>query len=469
MRTAVHREDMATDKPHKGVSPSPSASTDDKNPKNSTGNESQDWQNEMLKRLIKSAIPEPIKVACTVTPPGKPEYLGEEYHGTITRDKEKRILDGRNGRFIVRDSFTKSGPNEYTLAFNYDSSIQHIKLIYNENSKEFSTDAKKKGFKTVLELISDVLKLFAEFQRRESQVLFKKGNYNKAHVFKKYSYKHPKWCDVCGNFLWGLVNQGEKCEVCGINTHKSCKEAAPLPCSTVVVGRKVSVPKEEEKGSLKASKSDSSNYIYISPKCSIFDECAYFRKCSRFLSAFNIRDSYIDLQNNMTRCFCTECIEKTSSNFNAGTVSSENLKQWTRFQFEPQTDPLKREIGTWEVVYFAVNPKFVRNLIKRFFDPSTDEEEEEIVVAPSLAYTTQDMQNDNWSYKFSNTETGGELFAQTVLEVYLRPESFEIMPVSEQGATSEDNNDPVILPEHWKAKSKKDLYPKSILVKIFEK
>ena len=429
-------------------------------------NESDTWQLEMLKRLQKSAVPEPIKVACTVTPAGKPEYLGEEYHGTITREDEKRILDGKNGRYIVRESFTKNRPHEYTLAFNYDGDIQHIRLIYNESSREFITDGKKNGFKTVLGVMTDILNLYTELQRRESQqftTLKKNSATNKPHTFKTHSYKHPKWCDICGNFLWGFYNQGEKCEVCGINIHKTCKQNAPLPCAATNAERKDSIQKNNERS--KSSRSDTSNYI-VFPLPSAFNQCSYFRKCSQFLSAFNIRDLYIDLQSNMTRCFCDDCIQETNSN-GPGLVPSDNLKQWTRFQFTATTDPLKRCIGDWEVVYFAVNPKFVKDLIKGIYDPpSYQKDDEEIVVAPSLAYTTKDMENDNWSYKFADTETGGSLLAQTVLEVYLKPDSFSVMATSNSNNSKQDDSD--IIPEHWLAKSKKDLYPKSILVKIFK-
>ncbi|KAL5510741.1 hypothetical protein EMCRGX_G006339 [Ephydatia muelleri] len=45
-------------------------------------------------------------------------------------------------------------------------------------------------------------------------------------VDKVHSYKGPHWCDMCGHFLWGLSQQGMKCQSCGINIHKQCYSLA---------------------------------------------------------------------------------------------------------------------------------------------------------------------------------------------------------------------------------------------------
>ncbi len=37
------------------------------------------------------------------------------------------------------------------------------------------------------------------------------------HNFCVETYTKPILCDVCGNLLMGLVNQGYKCIVCGMN------------------------------------------------------------------------------------------------------------------------------------------------------------------------------------------------------------------------------------------------------------
>lgn len=37
------------------------------------------------------------------------------------------------------------------------------------------------------------------------------------------------WCDFCGNFMWGLIAQGVKCEDCGFSAHSKCSEKVKLP------------------------------------------------------------------------------------------------------------------------------------------------------------------------------------------------------------------------------------------------
>lgn len=37
-------------------------------------------------------------------------------------------------------------------------------------------------------------------------------NYDKQHAFKPHTFKGFYWCEFCGNFLWGFIAQGVKCE-----------------------------------------------------------------------------------------------------------------------------------------------------------------------------------------------------------------------------------------------------------------
>lgn len=37
-------------------------------------------------------------------------------------------------------------------------------------------------------------------------------NYKKMHSFKSHTFKGFYWCEFCGNFLWGFIAQGVKCE-----------------------------------------------------------------------------------------------------------------------------------------------------------------------------------------------------------------------------------------------------------------
>merc|ERR1711988_398682 len=54
----------------------------------------------------------------------------------------------------------------------------------------------------------------------------------KVHNLAEKSFTSPTFCNVCGNFIWGLHKQGLKCSDCKFTCHKSCKDQAPLDCGT---------------------------------------------------------------------------------------------------------------------------------------------------------------------------------------------------------------------------------------------
>lgn len=58
------------------------------------------------------------------------------------------------------------------------------------------------------------------------------------HVLSLHTYLSPTFCDLCGQFLFGLYKQGMKCEGCGRNFHKRCVSDLPDNCSPM--SRKIS-------------------------------------------------------------------------------------------------------------------------------------------------------------------------------------------------------------------------------------
>ncbi|XP_065179775.1 protein kinase C delta type-like isoform X2 [Sycon ciliatum] len=50
------------------------------------------------------------------------------------------------------------------------------------------------------------------------------------HRFKINNYLHPTFCDHCGSLLYGLFRQGYKCDTCGTNCHKRCRDLMPNLC-----------------------------------------------------------------------------------------------------------------------------------------------------------------------------------------------------------------------------------------------
>ena len=51
-----------------------------------------------------------------------------------------------------------------------------------------------------------------------------------SHSFKSTNLKRPTWCDHCGKMIWGLYNQGEKCNECGIKIHHKCHHSVSDCC-----------------------------------------------------------------------------------------------------------------------------------------------------------------------------------------------------------------------------------------------
>nr|XP_039266547.1 uncharacterized protein LOC120341990 [Styela clava] len=54
--------------------------------------------------------------------------------------------------------------------------------------------------------------------------------YDKEHVFKSHTYRGWQWCEYCGNFMWGIIQQGMQCRDCGLNVHKQCSKLVPGDC-----------------------------------------------------------------------------------------------------------------------------------------------------------------------------------------------------------------------------------------------
>jgi len=56
-------------------------------------------------------------------------------------------------------------------------------------------------------------------------------DYEKSHDFKVTTYKGKRYCAYCGNYMWGLIEQGVQCADCGINSHRVCSRLIPHDCS----------------------------------------------------------------------------------------------------------------------------------------------------------------------------------------------------------------------------------------------
>lgn len=66
-----------------------------------------------------------------------------------------------------------------------------------------------------------------DFTIAEEKVEVKRQNSGKGHVFLPCHLRNPTWCDLCGEFIWGLFKQSVRCKSKYItheisDAHQSC-------------------------------------------------------------------------------------------------------------------------------------------------------------------------------------------------------------------------------------------------------
>ncbi|KAM3878327.1 ras association domain-containing protein 1-like [Diretmus argenteus] len=50
------------------------------------------------------------------------------------------------------------------------------------------------------------------------------------HNFQPCSHAQPTWCDLCGDFIWGLYKQSMRCANCRFTCHYRCRALIQLDC-----------------------------------------------------------------------------------------------------------------------------------------------------------------------------------------------------------------------------------------------
>ncbi|KAM3621177.1 uncharacterized protein V6R79_007401 [Siganus canaliculatus] len=58
-----------------------------------------------------------------------------------------------------------------------------------------------------------------------------KGDGALGHDFQPNSHTHLTWCDMCGEFIWGLYKQSLRCTGCSYTCHYRCRPLIQLDCS----------------------------------------------------------------------------------------------------------------------------------------------------------------------------------------------------------------------------------------------
>eukprot|EP00794_Sanderia_malayensis_P005299 gene5299-5968_t len=334
----------------------------------------EDWQTYVLGRLQEKLAPEPIMVAC-MKPPEKRTLLIEEYHGKISKEEAGQHLAGKTGRYLVRDSTT---PGFYTLSYNFDGNIKHQKIVYNTGTFKSDVDDPEE-YKSVYELMQYVLELCKKTKKMEAS---RKKPYQKMHEFGSHTYTHPRWCDVCGGFIWGLWSQGLKCEDCGVGIHKRCRDNVSDACEKIVLGQKLSMP------SLPVAKSSSKQRISVPEQVpekmpvnvtpmsasAITPQCSYEKQCFRYLLS-QVPANYFDRMSNLNRCYCNEHPFYEQSN--------SSLKNWCKFALVQASKEMPKNIN---IAYFSVFPKKIKETLDALTSGSFYQglQADELVVLPKL-------------------------------------------------------------------------------------
>lgn len=210
---------------------------------------------------LQSEAPKPNVVQCSSMIEGCPPYYGLNYHGPIKHNEAENLLKNE-GSYLIRIS--PDSDNYYTLSLRICGKVRHYKLFY-EDGQHYVL--KKRLFDTVEELVAHgIVTKYIEtkagpyIQLMHNVISYEKSpymtlnrlkratlrrsqrnktirkpdsivvDYNKPHLFKSHTFRGFYWCEFCGNFLWGFIAQGVKCDDCGFSAHYRCSEKVPADC-----------------------------------------------------------------------------------------------------------------------------------------------------------------------------------------------------------------------------------------------
>ncbi len=108
--------------------------------------------------------------------------------------------------------------------------------IVTDHPKAFGNDLRVELPSAVSEICSDssLVVTTQEVSRSATTSVHNKERADAAHhrsvqhLFRLTSYLGPTWCAYCNGVLFGFMNQGFQCEVCGANVHRGCQVKANL-------------------------------------------------------------------------------------------------------------------------------------------------------------------------------------------------------------------------------------------------
>ncbi|XP_032240707.2 uncharacterized protein LOC116619735 [Nematostella vectensis] len=387
-----------------------------------------DWEKQMLQALQDTAPPEPIRLACMKPVPNRPGHFGEEFHGKISREQVVELLTGAggtvNGRFLVRESL--SAPGDYSLSLTFGGEVEHYRLFYIDGMYSTSkTDEKR--FPNIVDLVVDIL----ELQRRlvhaekppsiDNKDIRKKSNPKvSVHDFKTHDYKQPKWCDICGKFMWGLKGQGLKCATCGMNIHQKCHKDDSRPC--------VPPPPKDKNKPRKKSSVGSPRDSTISVE-TFRTQCYYQESCVHFLQHLELPVSLFDVTA-LSPCYCDHCCQEVETPlYKSGDPAREYSipMGWCRFQLAASDKPPVNTCS-WNMAFMSLKPSDVIDVLQTKFQSEPENSGPEMgnsltKLTPSIICADLDSEK----LRYTDPENDSKRAGQIVLQVYIQPFSYRLM------------------------------------------
>lgn len=434
----------------------------------------QSWRYDMLMALQNSANPEPIRIACMKSNVNGPAHFGEVFHGTLSREEVTELLSGGNGRYLVRES--NSSPGAHILSFSTGGNILHYKLFYDAEIAKYHTESDEKTYNSLTDMMVDILSMLRVIHQYGSQTngslndlkvdKLRKGkrpSFTKPHSFRIHHYMHPKWCDICHAFMWGLMRQGMKCQDCGLNVHKHCVKDVEINCGSCAVDmRSQSEPKTKRRG--RQSSEGRSDELF-----SLLEEhitCSYQLDCLKYLSSLRQPLSNFDLGTQIHPCYCDNCCHlkdldtplcKTGSPPKAYSLPL----GWCRFRLNIPKEALD-DVTTWNVAYFSLSKDMLPNILEKGLGDRCNAFCLDGTVFVKLTPSIICADLDSPVMEFSDSD---ELkVAKIAIQVYVRPGSFQTM--SRAGGSTEEI-DPYFQSKniYWIVREDNAVIPFGILVK----
>ncbi|XP_028391569.1 uncharacterized protein LOC114516329 [Dendronephthya gigantea] len=443
----------------------------------SSPSKDESWRSDMLKALQNSANPEPIRIACMKSNVNGPAHFGELFHGTLTRDEVTELLSGGNGRYLVRES--NSSPGDHILSFSTGGNILHYKLFYDAETAKYHTESDEKTYNSLTELMVDILNMLRVIHQYGSQIngcgisgngvekttKTKRPSFTKPHSFRIHQYMHPKWCDICHAFMWGLMHQGMKCQDCGLNVHKHCVKDVETNCGTCTVEtRNRSESKTKRRGRLSVDQGKSDELYALLAK---HITCGYQLECLKYLSSLKQPVANFDLATLMNPCYCDNCCHlkdldtplcKTGSPPQAYSLPL----GWCRFCLN--TPKGMAEPASWNVAYYSLSKEMLPSILEKGLGNKADflGSDGKIFVKLTPSIICADL--DSPVVEYQDSDSNELKVAKIALQVYVKPGSFQTMG---RAGISTEEIDPYFKSTdiYWVIRDNNSIIPFGILIK----